>query len=239
MIVRSLQVGAITTHEYEGRDVPTGFFKHQAEGPRLLGRLGFEGDQQADLKAHGGPDKAALIYPWEHYAYWSRLLGQEPGQELGQARGQSQELGPAFMGENLTVEGLTEEAACIGDVYRLGEALVQVSQPRVPCFKVNIRSGRPDMLQLAMDSLYTGYYVRVLEEGRVAAGDRFTLVRRPAGAPTVAWANQIRHREKGNVSALQRLLAAEGLADAWREPVRKLIARAEHQGEDRQGGRQE
>ncbi len=213
MIVRSLQVGLITTHEYEGRDVPTGFFKQPVIGPRLLGHLGFEGDQQADLKNHGGPDKAALVYAWEHYAYWSGLVGQD--------------LGPAFMGENLTVEGLTEETVCIGDVYRLGEALVQVSQPRVPCYKVNIRSGRPDMLQLAMDALFTGYYLRVLEEGRVAAGDRFTLVRRPAGAPTVAWANQIRHRGKDNVAGLQRLLAAEGLAEAWREPVGRLLARAE------------
>ena len=212
MIVRALQVGPITTREYERREVPTGFFKAPVAGAVLLGRLGFEGDRQADLKHHGGPDKAALVYAWEHYAYWARILGYDPG--------------PAFMGENLTVEGLTEETACIGDVYRIGEALVQVSQPRVPCFKVNIRSGRPDMLKLAMETLYTGYYLRVLEEGRVAPGDRIQRVSRPEGAPTVAWANRVRHREKENVADLQRLLAAAGLAEAWRGPVQKLLDRA-------------
>jgi len=199
--VRSLQVGAVAPREYEGREVPTGFFKSPVDGSVWLSRLGFEGDQQADLKHHGGPDKAALVYAWEHYAFWEEILGKHPGQ--------------AFLGENLTVEGLTEETACIGDVYRVGEALVQVSQPRVPCYKVNIRSGRPDMLKRVVDSLRTGFYLRVLEEGNVTPRDTVTLVRRPEGAPTVAWANRIRHRERHNQEALRQLLAAEGLAEAW------------------------
>ena len=209
MIIRSLQMGRIAPHQYDGEEVPTGIFKSPVGGPRWLSRLGFEGDQQADLKHHSGPDKAVLVYAWEHYAYWEKVLGEHPG--------------PAFLGENLTVEGLAEETACIGDVYKMGEALVQVSQPRVPCYKVNIRSGRPDMLKLVVDSLRTGFYLRVLEEGNVTSGDAITLVRRPDGAPTVAWANRIRHRERRNQKALRRLLAAEGLAEAWHRDLERFL----------------
>jgi MOSC domain-containing protein YiiM len=213
MIIRTLNLGTPATREYLGKPVETGFFKYPVEGPRRLHRLGLEGDGQADLVHHAGPDKAALVYAHEHYAYWEKELGHDPG--------------PAVLGENFTVEGLSEANACIGDIYRVGGALVQVSQPRIPCYKTNIRAGIPDMLERVRACGYTGFYLRVLEEGPVAAGDRFELVRRPKGAPTVSHLNQIMHHEPENRAALEALRNVEGLAEVWRNWVQKLLGSGE------------
>jgi MOSC domain-containing protein YiiM len=209
MIVRSLQAGKVQNREYQGKEVPTAVFKESVSGPIMLTRLGFTGDHVADTVHHGGPDKAALVYSIEHYPYWAEFLGQEPG--------------PAGLGENITVEGLTEENACIGDIYRIGGATVQLAQPRVPCYKNNIRQGRMDMYDQIIESLRTGFYVRVLAEGEVRAGDSIELVSRIDSAPTVARANQILHREQENLEAARQLLAAEGLAEAWRSYMRKRL----------------
>lgn len=211
--VRALNVGAVKSYGYEGKSVDTAFFKRPVAGPVLLTSLGFAGDQQADQVHHGGPEKAALLYSFAHYAYWEQELGKDPG--------------PAALGENLTVEGLTEETACIGDVYRIGQtAVVQVCQPRIPCFKTNIRQGIPDMLARVSDTGFTGFYVRVLTEGPVAAGDELTLLSRPAGAPTIAEANHIMHRDRDNMAAAERLLAAEGLAEVWRTILLRRLAKS-------------
>lgn len=212
MWVRSVQVGPVHGLDYEGKPVTTGFFKHPVSDPVFLGRLGPEGDQQADLVHHGGLDKAVLGYAHAHYRYWEQLLGQDPG--------------PAVMGENLTLEGLTEENAHIGDVYHIGSAVLQVSQPRVPCFKVNLRIGRSDALERVRETLCTGFYFRVLQEGFVAAGDAITLVSRPPNAISVARANWIHHRQPENWAAARQLLAAPELAESWREHLRQRLLRA-------------
>lgn len=209
MIIRALNLGRPVVREHEGKPVETGFFKYPAEGSRFLSKLGFEGDGQADLVHHGGPDKAALVYASDHYAYWESELGHPPG--------------PAVLGENLTVDGMTETTVCIGDTYRVGEAVVQVSQTRVPCFKTNVRHGIPDMLDRVVATGYTGFYLRVLTEGRVAAGDRFELISRPEGAPTVAYLHHIMHVDRENRPAIEALLKTEGLAEVWQKWLRNRL----------------
>jgi MOSC domain-containing protein YiiM len=209
MIVRSLNVGGTAIYEYEGKQVSTAFFKYPVEGALFLTKTGFAPDAQADLVHHGGPDKAALLYSAEHYPYWAAELGREPG--------------PAVMGENLTVEGLTETEARIGDVYQIGEAVVQVCQPRVPCFKTVIRNGLPDMVKRVQNSGFTGFYVRVLTEGNIKAGDAVTLLSRVEGAPTVAELNHTVYHDHSDRTALERLVATEALAPVWKNWLTKLL----------------
>lgn len=211
MMIRSLQIGTVGARLHGAREVQTAFFKQPVEGSLRLTTLGFEGDEQADHVHHGGPEKATLLYSLEHYAHWERWLGRHPG--------------AAALGENLTTEGLTEAEACIGDTYQVGEAVVQVCQPRVPCFKVEVRHKQKGMVDEVLATGYTGFYVRVLKEGLVGPGDRLTRVGRPAGALTVARAHRILHFEPDNVEGLQHLLAAEGLAQVWQEAARKRLAR--------------
>lgn len=208
MIVRALNVGSTATYEYEGKQVTTAFFKYPVEGALFLTKTGFGPDAQADLVHHGGPDKAALIYSLEHYPYWEQELGHDPG--------------PAVMGENLTVEGLTEAEARIGDVYQIGDAVVQVCQPRVPCYKTVIRNGLPDMVKRVQNSGYTGFYVRVLTEGNIKAGDTVTLVSRVEGAPTVAELNHTVYHDHSDQAALERLANTEALAQVWKNWLNKL-----------------
>ena len=209
MIVRALNVGETKTYDYEGKQVETAFFKYPVEGALFLTKTGFGPDAQADLVHHGGPDKAALIYSYEHYPYWEKELGHDPG--------------PAVMGENLTVEGLTEAEARIGDVYQIGEATVQICQPRVPCYKTVIRNGLPDMVKRVQNCGYTGFYVRVLTEGKIKAGDSVSLVSRVEGAPTVAELNHTVYHDKENKAVLERLARTEALAPVWKNWLTKLL----------------
>jgi MOSC domain-containing protein YiiM len=208
--VTSIQIGSTAAHEYNGQQVPTACFKEPVAGPIHLGTLGLEGDQQADRVHHGGPDKAVLAYAAAHYPHWERFLGRAPG--------------PAVLGENLTVAGVTEETVCIGDTYQLGSAVVQVSQPRVPCFKMNLRLNHAEVLKEIVRTGFSGFYLRVLQEGQVQNGDSFRLRSRPDGAPTIAFANRIFHHERGSQAALHRLLHAEGLAAQWIAWVQKQLA---------------
>lgn len=210
MIIRSLQIGQGAPREYQGKPVATAVFKRPVDGPLHLGELGFAGDDQVDKVHHGGPHKAVLVYAAAHYPHWEALLGRAPGL--------------AAFGENLTVDGATEAEVCIGDTYQLGGAIVQVSQPRVPCFKMNLRQGHDGILPEIVRTGYSGWYLRVLEEGPVQKGDRFTLLRRPEGAPSIAFANQIRHHDRTNQDGLRRLLQAEGLAPVWIEWLQQRLA---------------
>ena len=145
-----------------GRTVTTGIFKEAVAGRVRLGRLNLEGDGQADLRVHGGPNKAVYAYPSEHYDYWKRELGRS-NLVFGQ------------FGENLTVEGMLESEVHLGDVFKVGSAVVQVSQPRSPCYKLGIRMGSSGFPKLFLASGRPGFYLRVLEEGEVGAGDPIEL----------------------------------------------------------------
>jgi MOSC domain-containing protein YiiM len=142
--------------------------KRPVGGPVKVHELGLEGDEQADQRVHGGPDKALHCYPWAHHAAWCSEL---PGCALLQV--------PGAFGENLSVEGIDEHGVCIGDRWQIGSALVEVSQGRQPCFKLNLRFGVPDMAARVQTSLRAGWYVRVLQPGNLMAGDAILLVERP------------------------------------------------------------
>lgn len=173
-----------------------------------LGREGFVGDAVADRKHHGGPDKAVNVYAIEHYTHWESRLGR------------TLEL-PA-LGENLTVQGLLETDVCIGDTFHVGSSVVQVSQPRVPCFKPAALHGEPRLTKWMLESGLTGWYFRVLEAGRVAPGDELVPLARSTHGVTVSQANHIMHAQYDR-EGLEKLLAIPELAQAWRKPLQMRL----------------
>lgn len=153
----------------------SGIDKHPVNGAQRVEQLGLVGDEQGDLRAHGGPDKAVHCYAWSHYPYWRELL---PGNAMLEA--------PGAFGENLSLEGVDEHTVCVADRWRIGTALFEVSQGRQPCYKLNLRFGIRDMALRVQDTLRAGWYLRVLEPGSLGAGDRIELVDRPCGSHTIA-----------------------------------------------------
>ena len=168
----SVNVAGARTVPWHGRRVKTGIFKEPVAGPVLLTRLTLAGDVQVDGRYHGGPDQAVYVFPSEHYPRFRESLGRE--------------LSPGFFGENFTTEGLLEPSVRIGDVLRVGGALVQVTKPRGPCFKMGMKAGSPRFVGELLESRRLGFYLRVLEEGEVAAGQAIAVVASDPNAPTVA-----------------------------------------------------
>lgn len=165
----------------------SGIAKQPVAGPCRVGPLGLAGDEQADLKAHGGEYKAVHCYAWSHYAYWRSVL---PDQPLWHA--------PGAFGENLSLDGIDEHGVCIGDRWRIGSTLFSVSQGRQPCYKLKLRFGVADMPRRVQDTLRAGWYLRVLEPGLVQAGDSCRLIERPHPDYSVArLLALIRDRETG------------------------------------------
>ena len=158
---------------YRGHDVRTGIYKEPAGGRVRLRTLGLEGDFQADPSVHGGPDKAVYVYPSEHYPYFRQLLKR-------------QDLSPGFFGENLTTEGLLEDGVHPGDVFGIGTAVVQVTTPRSPCFKLGAKAGSPAFVGAFLNSRRLGFYLSVIEEGEVGAGNPIRVLESAAGRPTLA-----------------------------------------------------
>ena len=177
--VVSLQVGLPTDHHYgDDRDGNarlwrSGIFKSPVSGAVHLGTESFDGDWQADLHNHGGVDKAALLYAASHYPYWRRVLPQHEWVYGG-------------FGENLTVSDMHEDNVAIGDIYTIGSARVQVSQPRFPCWKLARRWGQKDLAARVQDNHFGGWYIRVLQEGSIEAGQRIEIVERPYPEWTVS-----------------------------------------------------
>ena len=163
MRLLSVNVGSPRQIEWKGKLVRTSIFKSPKEGPVRVSKLNLEGDEQSDLSVHGGVDKAVYAYPSEHYPFWREEL---PDLELTWG---------AF-GENLTIEGLLENAVHIGDNLRIGSAHFVVTQPRLPCFKLGIRLGRDDMVKRFLRSNRSGFYLAVVQEGEVTAGDLIELI---------------------------------------------------------------
>ena len=150
-----------------GRDVPTGIFKEPADGRVRLGRLGLEGDLQADKRYHGGPEKAVYVYASEHGIYWKDTLGLAAPPA------------PGYFGENLTTQGLVEKDVAVGDVYRIGSALLRVTSPRSPCFKLGLRVGSARFVKTFLESGRIGFYMGVVQAGDVGRGDSIERVSRP------------------------------------------------------------
>lgn len=212
--VLSLQVGRPGKLPWRGNQVSTAIDKRPvADGVRLaLSTTGFDGDEQADLRVHGGPDKAVCCYPSEHFPMWAELLGREEGMPFG-----------AF-GENLTLEGALETDVRIGDTYRLGQdgVVVQVSQPRGPCFKLAARWGTPRVTRIMAKDMIAGFYFRVLETGTVGAGDTVELVNRTSDV-TVSEVLRVTYRDRHDPAALARVVAVPELAEQWRSSLAKLL----------------
>lgn len=185
--------------------------KQPADAPLWCDFLGLRGDEQSDRRHHGGPDRALHHYPAEHYAWWKTWQTA-----LGLPVPRTPWL-PAAFGENLSGLGLTEAQACIGDVYRLGEALIQISQPRSPCFKLNQRFGYGQLSQVMQLSGRCGWLLRVLEEGRVEPQGELTLVDRPYPELTVKRTADILFNQVRNEEDLQLLLENPALSPNWRQ----------------------
>jgi MOSC domain-containing protein YiiM len=205
--VLSVQVGRAGVLPWRGRKVASAILKTGVGDARVaLGPDGLHGDEQADLRVHGGPDKAVCCYPSEHLPEWGALLERE--------------LPHGAFGENLTLRGLTEERVHIGDTYTLGTAVVQVSQPRGPCFKIAARWGDRTLPKHLAQGLKAGFYLRVTEPGEVGAGDLMTLVDR-VSAVTVAEVLRVTYRDRRDPPALQAVLDVPELAAQWRDSLTK------------------
>jgi MOSC domain-containing protein YiiM len=171
--VLSVNVGLPRDVTFGKRRMRTAILKDPVAGAIPLRRLGFEGDGQADPRYHGGPDKAAYLYPFEHYAYWADVLSRT-------------DLAPGAFGENLTAEGLLETDVRIGDVFEIGSARVRVTQPRTPCAKLGAKFGSMGFVRVFASARRPGFYLSVVEEGMVEAGDAIVRLSTDKDRPTVA-----------------------------------------------------
>jgi ferredoxin-NADP reductase/MOSC domain-containing protein YiiM len=213
----SVNVGLPCEVEWEGRRIKTAIWKRPVHGRVHVGRLNLAGDGQADLAGHGGEQRAVMVYQLDSYRYWQRVL-QRTDFTYGQ------------FGENFTVEGLADAEVCIGDRYRIGTAVFEVTQPRVTCFKLGIRMGHPSMPALMVSHRRPGFYFRVIEEGDVCAGDPIEKILEGPGRMSVAVMDAILYLTDHPQEALTRALQIPALSAGWQASMRVLLEAA------RQGG---
>lgn len=205
--VRAVCVGSVGGLTLGRRRIETAFVKTPVDRPLRLGELGFPGDEHV-YEDHGGPDMAALVYPFEHYSFW-----REFGLDLPEA---------GAFGENLTVAGLVETDVHLGDVFEAGSSVVQVTQPRAPCYKIAARYGDGGLSITVQNEGLIGYLLRVLVEGDVSAGDAMRLVHRDSHGVTVAEAGRVANVDRNDLDGAERVLEIEALGSSTR---RKLAAR--------------
>jgi len=210
MKIVSVNVALPREVTWRGKTTRTGIFKEPVEGPVRVGKLNLEGDGQADLSVHGGAEKAVYGYPSEHYPYWRE---QYPDLELTWA---------AF-GENLTTDGLLEDDVRIGDRFRCGSCELIVTQPRVPCHKLGIRFGRPDVVKRFLASGRPGFYFAVVREGEVSAGDEIELLERCPEDLTVATVAELHSAKSPDRLLLERAAAHPLLAAGWRKDFARRV----------------
>ncbi|HKQ08030.1 MAG TPA: MOSC domain-containing protein [Blastocatellia bacterium] len=200
----SLNVGLPREIVYKGRSIITGIFKAPVDGRVRARRLNLDGDRQADLTVHGGAEKAVYVYPAEHYAYWRDELSD-------------MQIDYSMFGENFTSMGLLEDEVQIGDRYCIGSTTFQVTQPRMPCYKLAAKFGRDDILRRFLKSLRTGFYFSVIEEGEVGAGDAIEQVSRVAAGVTVSDVTRLYVGKGKDQALLRRAVQVEALPASWRD----------------------
>jgi MOSC domain-containing protein YiiM len=208
----SVNIGLPQVVMNNGNPVSTGIFKEPVAGRVMLRTLNLDGDRQADLSVHGGPSKAVYVYPSEHYEYWKREL---PDIELPWG----------MFGENFTTAGLFESELNIGDKFRVASAVVVVTEPRMPCYKLALKFGRPDMIKRFLVSERTGFYLAVLLEGEVGEGDSIQLLEASKDSLRVSDITRLYSREKNNVGMLRRAIDIEALPESWRSFFRHRLAK--------------
>ena len=208
----SVNVGLPRVVMSYGDPVSTGIFKEPVSGRVMLRTLNLDGDGQADLSVHGGPSKAVYVYPSEHYDYWKKELPQ-------------MQLSWGMFGENFTTTGLFESGLNIGDKFRVGSAVVLVTEPRMPCYKLAIKFGRPDIAKRFLESQRTGFYFGVLQEGEVGLGDPIELIEKSERSVRVSDITQLYTREKHNIGLLRRAIKVEALPESWKIYFQKRLAK--------------
>jgi MOSC domain-containing protein YiiM len=220
MRVVSVNTGLPREVSWHGRIVTTGIFKEPVAGRVALRKLNLEGDRQADLTVHGGEHKAVYCYPLAHYDYWKKeMLGQE--------------LPMGVFGENLTIDedgqGLLEESVHLGDRFSVGTAEVAVTQPRLPCYKLGVRFGSDDMVKRFLASGRTGFYLAVVREGEVGAGDEMKVMARGANAVAVSEITHlyvVKRYGEAEIRAVRRALRVKELPESWKEYFRERLRQA-------------
>jgi MOSC domain-containing protein YiiM len=203
MKILSVNVALPKQVTWQGKAVTTGIFKEPVKAPVMLRTLNLDGDQQADLTVHGGITKAVYAYPSEHYGYWRTEL---PGVDLRWG----------MFGENFTTEGLLEETVYIGDRFRIGDAELVVTEPRMPCYKLGIKFGRADIIKRFLVSRRTGFYFAVARGGMVGAGEPIELIRREQQETSVADITRLYAFEKNDLRGLRQAIGVEWLPDSWK-----------------------
>lgn len=213
--LRSIQIGQPKIHEPVAGDTSnkpwtTGFFKSTVEAPIKVAETGLAGDAVADTRVHGGRDKAICCYSAGHWPYWREQLN-EP------------KLGPAAFGENFSITGLNEANVCLGDVWSIGSAKFEISQPRQPCWKLARRWRQKELTLWVQQTGYSGWYLRVLEPGTVTAGEAIHLEARTEPDWTIARANEVMYQLKDDAEATKALAAVKPLAASWKRQLRKRL----------------
>jgi ferredoxin-NADP reductase/MOSC domain-containing protein YiiM len=214
----SVNVGMPQDVPWQGRTVRTGVWKYAVDGPRRARRLNVDGDGQGDTAGHGGEQRAVMVYQIGSYRYWQEHLERDDF-EYGQ------------FGENLTVDGLPDDEVCIGDRYRIGDAEFEVTQPRVTCYRVGMRLGVPELPALLVGHHRPGFYMRVLREGDIQAGDRIVKIRSGPEALAVADADALLYLPGRDPAQLRRAIRIPALSPGWQGSFRELLSVAEHTGD--------
>lgn len=215
----SVNVGMPKDVPWQGRTVHTGAWKAPVQGPRMVRHLNVEGDGQGDLAGHGGEIRAVLVYQLQSYRHWQQHLNRD-------------DLSFGSFGENFTVDGLPDDEVCIGDRYRIGEAEFEVTQPRVTCYRVGMRLGEPTMASLLVAHHRPGFYLRVITEGRVQAGDAITLTRKGPGELSVADTDALLYLPGRDPAKLRTALGIPALSPGWQRSFRELAAAQQQPGQE-------
>lgn len=210
MKIVSTNIGKPATIEWRGQKIETGIYKYAVDGPIFLGKEDVVTDHVIDRRYHGGSDKACYLYSADHYSFWKSKYPDQDWQW-------------GMFGENLTVIGLDESEIRIGDQLQIGDAVVQVSQPRQPCFKLGVRFGSQDVVSDFWELPYPGVYVRVLSEGSVKTGDEITLLKRDNDSLSVSQVFSIFRRNRENKDLIHKAIAEPYLAASCRRDIEKLI----------------
>lgn len=213
--VKSLNAGVIDTYTYGKKVYQSAINKQAVDGSIYLSRLGLMGDEQA-YEFHGGKNKALCLYPYDHYEFWRPKVKNM--------------VETALFGENLTVVGLTEDQAHIGDIFAFGEAIIQISEPRNPCYKLAAKYELPSLIKQVRTTGYTGFLLRVLKEGKVSAKDRMVLIEPHPQKVSVSLVNNVKFHDCFNEEKVNRVLQVEELSESLRKAIQEQFQSGKKNG---------